>query len=153
MSEIENRLKEMGISLPEPVAPLASYVPFTIANGMMYISGQISMRNGDIIKGRLGDDMSVEAGQEAAHACGLMLLAQAKLGCDGDLSRLDRCIRLGGFITCTPEFTDQPKVINAASDMMMAAMGEAGRHARAAVGVPSLPLGAAVEIEATFSLK
>lgn len=153
MSDIENRLAKMGLTLPEPAAPVASYVPFTTVGQMVFISGQLPFQDGALVTGTLGDTMTVEAGAVAAQACGLGLLAQAKAAANGDLDRLDRCVKLGGFVACTAQFTDHPKVINGASDLMLAALGDTGRHARAAVGVPSLPLGAAVEIEAIFTLK
>ncbi|WOI52750.1 RidA family protein [Parvularcula sp. LCG005] len=153
MSEIETRLTDAGFSLPEPAAPVASYVPYTIQDRTLYISGQIPFQNGDIIRGILGESMDVEGGIAAARACALGILAQAKAACGGDLDRLDRCLKLGGFVASTPYFTDHPKVINGASDLMMLAMGEDGRHARAAVGVAALPLGAAVEVDAIFALK
>ncbi len=154
MSDIETRLADLGLTLPEPAAPVASYVPYTIANGMVFVSGQVPfIGGGAVITGTLGLDMEVEAGAKAAEVCALGLLAQVKLACDGDLGRLDRCIKLGGFVACTPDFTDQPKVINGASDLMLSALGDAGRHARAAVGVPALPLGSAVEVDGIFTLK
>lgn len=153
MHEIEQRLSDKGLTLPTPAAPVASYVPYVIHQGMIFVSGQISMVDGKVITGILGDTLTTEDGMAAAEVCALMLLAQAKAACEGDLNKLDRCLKLSGFVASTADFTDQPKVINGASDLMGLAMGEAGRHARAAVGVPSLPLGAAVEIEAIFTLK
>ncbi len=153
MTTIEDRLKAAGHTLPEPAKPVASYVPFRIAGNMLFISGQVSMDENGVITGCLGKTMDLEAGMQAAERCGLMLLAQAKAACEGDLSRLGDCVKLGGFVACTPDFQDQPKVINGASDLMVTAMGDAGRHARAAVGVPALPLGAAVEVDAIFTLK
>lgn len=152
MSEIEKRLKEHNITLPAPVAPVANYVPFVINGTWVIISGQISLSPDGLIRGRLGDDMSLEDGVHAAEVCGINLLAQLKLACAGDLSRVKHCLKLGGFVTCTNDFYDQPKVINGASDLMVRAMGDAGRHARAAVGVSALPLGAAVEIDAIFEI-
>ena len=153
MSAIETRLKTLDLTLPEPAAPVASYVPFTVESGLIFISGQLPFHDGALITGTLGNSLSTEQGAEAAKACGLGLLAQAKAACSGDLDRLDRCLKLGGFVAATPDFTDHPKVINGASDLMLAAMGDHGRHARAAVGVASLPLGAAVEVDAIFSMK
>lgn len=142
----------MGLSLPDAPAPAANYVPWVIAGEMLYVSGQISQGPGGLIKGRLGADMAVEAGAEAARACALALLAQAGAALGGDFGRLRRVVKLTGFVSSTPDFTDQPKVINGASDLMVAVLGEAGRHARSAVGVAALPLGVAVEIEAIFEI-
>jgi len=152
MSKIEARLAELGITLPEAAAPVASYVPAVEASNMLFISGQISFSDSGLIKGTLGDTMTLEDGQAAARACGLMLIAQIKKAL-GNLDRVQRIIKLGGFVACTPAFFDQPKVINGASDLMMQVFGESGKHARAAVGVPSLPLGAAVEIDAIIAVQ
>ncbi len=152
-SALERKLAEMGHALPAAAAPAANYMPFVVSDGLILVSGQLPMRDGAIAyKGRLGDGIEVEEGQDAAALCALNLLAQAKNACDGDLNRLGRCLKLGGFVACTPDFTDHPKVINGASDLIADAMGEAGRHARFAVGAASLPLGASVEVEAIFSL-
>ena len=153
MSQIENRLAELGMTLPTPAAPVASYVPYTMANGLLFISGQLPFRDGEIMTGRLGDDANEEHGILAAQYCAIGLLAQAKAACEGDLDRLGQCLKLGGFVTSTSEYTSQPKIINGASDLMERAMGDAGRHARAAVGVASLPLGAVVEVDGIFSMK
>lgn len=153
MHPIEQRLKDEGLTLPEPAAPVASYAPFVIHQNTIYISGQLPFREGKIITGRCGADLAINDAVDAARCCALMLLAQAKSACNDDLSRLDRCLKLTGFVACSPEFADHPTIINGASDLIGNAMGEAGIHARAAVGVSSLPLGAAVEIEAIFSLK
>ncbi|MEM9421395.1 MAG: RidA family protein [Pseudomonadota bacterium] len=153
MSDVETRLAALGLTLPTPAAPVASYLPYTIANGMLFVSGQLPFVEGELVTGTLGIDVEIEAGIEAAQACGLGLLAQAKAACDGDLGRLDRCIKLGGFVACAPDFQDQPKVINGTSDLMFEALGEAGRHARAAVGAPALPLGAVVEVDGIFTLR
>lgn len=153
------RLEELGIDLPAPAAPVASYVPAQIVGELLYISGQISMHNGKVIEGRLGENdagiaaLSLEEGMAAARACGIMLLAQAKAALNGDLDRVTSCVRLGGFVTCTPDFRNHPKVINGASNLMLEVMGDAGKHTRAAVGVPSLPLGAAVEIDGIFRIR
>jgi len=148
---IEARLSELGITLPEAAAPVASYVPVVVENGMAYVSGQLPFVNGELATGRLGEDVSVEEGITAARACGLMILAQLN-GAGIDLDRVKRVIKLGGFVNSTPDFTDQPKVVNGASDLMQDVFGDAGRHARAAVGVPALPLGAAVEVDAIIAL-
>ena len=153
MSAIEQRLAERGLALPEAPAPAANYVPFTISGKLVFISGQLPLQGGGVaVAGRLGDTVTLEQGQAAARLCALNLLAQAKAAAGGDLDRLVRCLKLGGFVACTPAFTDQPKVINGASDLVAEVMGEAGRHARFAVGAASLPLNAAVEVEGIFEL-
>lgn len=149
---LETRLAEMGLTLPDAPAPAANYVPWVISGNQVFVSGQISQNQGGLIRGKLGADMSTEQGAEAARHCALSLLAQLRAAVDGDLSRLKRVVKLGGFVNCTPDFTDQPKVINGASDLMVALLGDVGRHARSAVGAPSLPLGVAVEIEAIFEI-
>ncbi len=145
------KLAELGITLPTPAAPVAAYVPTVEAGGFLYVSGQVSFVDGALVKGRLGDDLTVEQGYEAARGCGLMLLAQANAAL-GSLDRIARVVKLGAFVACTQEFTDQPKVANGASELMVAVFGDAGKHSRSAVGVPSLPLGCAVEIDAVFAL-
>lgn len=152
MSHLKARLKEMGIILPTPSAPVASYIPFVISGNQLFISGQLPTKDGTLTKGILGKDLSVEQGQEAAKLCAINILAQANIALAGHLERITRVVRLGGFVACTPEFTDHPKVINGASDVMVGALSERGKHARAAVGVPSLPLGAAVEVDAIFEI-
>ena len=150
---IDNRLAELGITLPQPAAPVAAYVPAVEAGGLLHISGQISVNeNGDQIKGRLGEDLDLEAGTEAARRCGIMLIAQMKAAL-GSLDRVERVVKLGAFVNSAPSFTDQPKVANGASVLMQEVFGEAGRHARSAVGVPVLPLGVAVEIDAIVAVK
>ncbi|MCC5966111.1 MAG: RidA family protein [Natronohydrobacter sp.] len=149
---IESRLAELGLSLPEAPAPAANYVPFVQSGPLVFISGQISSGPDGLICGKLGDDLSIEQGASAARACGLALIAQLRAACGGDLTRLRRVVKLTGFVNCTPDFTDQPKVVNGCSDLMVAVFGEAGRHARAAVGAPALPLGVAVEIEGIFEI-
>ncbi|HEX6143340.1 MAG TPA: RidA family protein [Geminicoccaceae bacterium] len=154
MSAIEQRLEEMGLRLPPAAAPAANYVPFVVSAGLIFISGQLPIQGGGVaVRGRLGDGVSLEEGQSAARLCALNVLAQAKAATDGDLERIARCVKLGGFVACSPEFIDHPKVINGASDLIARVMGEAGSHARFAVGCPSLPLGAAVEVEAIFALR
>jgi enamine deaminase RidA (YjgF/YER057c/UK114 family) len=150
---IEARLAEMGVTLPEAPAPAANYVPWVIAGDLVIVSGQISIWDGQLITGKLGADMDVAAGQAAARVCAINLLTQVKAACGGDLDRLDRVIRLGGFVNATPDFTAHPQVVNGASDFMAEALGEAGRHARAAVGCASLPMGVAVEVEGMFRIK
>ncbi len=152
MVDVAARLAELGFELPKPAAPVANYVPWTVSGMTLYISGQLSVGPQGLIRGCLGRDLDVAAGAKAAESCALYLLAQAGLALGGDFFRLSRCLRLGGFVASTPDFFDQPKVINGASDLMVAVLGDAGRHARAAVGVPSLPLGAAVEIDGVFEI-
>ena len=150
---VEDKLAEMGLTLPKPAAPVAAYVPVVIAGGMAYVSGQVSMRDGQLIKGRLGENMGLEEGMAAAQACGLMIVAQLKAALDGDLSRVEKIVKLGAFVSSTADFVDQPKIANGASELMVALFGEAGRHARSAVGVPVLPLGVAVEIDAIVAIR
>lgn len=150
---IEARLAELGVTLPDAPAPAANYVPFVALGNIVHVSGQISQDANGLIKGRLGDDMSIEDGAAAAKRCAISLLAQVRNACGGDLSRLVRVIKLTGFVNSTPEFTDQPKVINGASDFLVAALGDVGRHARSAVSAASLPLGVAVEIEGIFEIR
>jgi enamine deaminase RidA (YjgF/YER057c/UK114 family) len=145
------KLAELGLSLPTPAAPVAAYVPTVEAGGFLYVSGQVSFVDGALVKGKLGDDLSVEQGYAAARGCGLMLLAQAEAAL-GSLDRIARVVKLGAFVACTPDFTDQPKVANGASELMVAVFGDVGKHSRSAVGVPSLPLGCAVEIDAVFAV-
>lgn len=150
--EIEQRLSELGLTLPDAPAPAANYVPFVQSGSLVFVSGQISSGPDGLICGKLGADLSLDDGVAAARACALALIAQLRAACGGDLTRLRRVVKLTGFVNCTPDFTDQPKVVNGASDLMVAVFGEAGRHARAAVGAPSLPLGVAVEIEGVFEI-
>ncbi len=150
---ISARLAELGIQLPEPAAPVAAYVPAVEIGGFLYISGQLPFReDGSLITGRLGEDYDVSHGREAAERCGVMLLAQMKKAL-GSLDRVERIVKLGAFVSSTAGFTDQPKVANGASELMAEVFGEAGKHARSAVGVPVLPLGAAVEVDAVVALK
>jgi len=148
---VEQRLADLGVAIPAAAAPAANYVPWRRLGGQLFIAGQLPMRDGKVaISGRVGEEVSVEQAQHAAQLCALNILAQVKAACDGSFPETLVCARLGGFVACVPTFTDHPKVINGASDLMVAALGDAGRHARFAVGVASLPLGAAVEIDATF---
>lgn len=150
---IEARLAELGITLPEAPNPVANYVPHAISGNLLFISGQISKgADGKIVTGALGDTVSVEDGQQAARLCALNILAQAKAAL-GDLDRIIQVVRLTGFVNATPAFTDHPKVVNGASDLMVEVLGDKGRHTRAAVGVASLPLGSAVEVDATIAIK
>ena len=153
MSQIEARLAELGIVLPDAPAPAANYVPFVISGNMVYISGQISQNAGGLIKGKLGVDVTVEQGADAAKACAISLLAQLKAATGGKIDRMTRLVKLVGFVNSSADFTDQPKVINGASDFMVAVLGDAGRHARSAVSAASLPFGVAVEIEAVFEIE
>ena len=150
---IEDKLAELGLTLPQPAAPVAAYVPVVISGGMAYVSGQVSMKDGQLIKGRLGETMTPEEGIAAAQACGLMIVAQLKAALGGDLSRVEKIVKLGAFVSSTADFVDQPKIANGASELMVALFGEAGRHARSAVGVPVLPLGVAVEIDAIVAVR
>ena len=150
---IDARLKELGLELPQATAPIANYVPYTVNGKLVVVSGQVSVRDGKPeFVGKLGAGMSIAEGQEAAKLCALNILAHVKTACGGDLDKVKRVLRLGGFVNCTPDFTDMPQVVNGASDLMVAVFGEAGKHARAAVGVSSLPLGVAVEVEAMVEL-
>jgi enamine deaminase RidA (YjgF/YER057c/UK114 family) len=149
---ISSRLAERGIALPNAPAPAANYVPFVLDGTTLYVSGQISQGPDGLIKGRLGDTLSVEDGAAAAQRCAISLLAQVNAACGGDLSRLKRVIKLTGFVNSTADFTDQPKVINGASDFLVEILGDAGRHARSAVSAAALPLGVAVEIEGIFEI-
>ena len=144
---IESKLTELGITLPEAPAPAANYVPWVISGNLLFVSGQISA-----LKGRLGDDLAVEQGAEAARGCGLSLLAQARAAL-GSLDRVARVVKLGGFVNSTATFTDQPEVVNGCSNLMVEVFGDKGRHARAAVSCPTLPRGVAVEIEAVFEIE
>lgn len=150
--EIDAKLAELGLTLPAPAAPVAAYVPVVVAGGLAHVSGQLPFIGSDFVKGRLGEGVSLEQGVQAAQACGLMILAQLKAAL-GSLSRVERVVKLGGFVNSTGDFTDQPKVINGASELMAAVFGEAGKHARSAVGVPVLPLGAAVEVDAVVAVR
>jgi enamine deaminase RidA (YjgF/YER057c/UK114 family) len=150
---IDQRLSELGIVLPQPAAPVASYVPAVEQGGLVHISGQISFaEDGSLIKGRLGDNMELDDGIVAARRCGIMLLAQIKAAL-GSLDRVERVVKLGVFVNSAPAFTDQPKVANGASELMQDVFGELGRHARSAVGVTVLPLGVAVEVDAIVAIK
>ena len=150
---VEKKLQELGITLQEPRAPMANYVPFVRTGSLLNVSGQICLDGGGklVAKGRLGDGVSIEAGQQAARTCAINLLAQVKAAI-GDLDRVTRVVRLGGFINSAPGFIDGPKVMNGASDVMVAAFGDKGRHARSTVGVAALPADAAVEVEGLFEV-
>ena len=150
---IEKRLGELDIELPPANAPAGNYVPFVQSGNLLFISGQIPVVDGKpAFIGTLGAEFTVEDGAAAARTCALSILAQAREALGGDLDRVTRCVKLSGFVASTPDFTDQPKVINGASDLLVEVFGEAGRHARAAVGMAALPLGVAVEVEAIFEV-
>ena len=153
LSTYDEKLVELNIVLPDAPAPAANYVPYVQSGNLVYISGQISMGPDGLVTGKLGDGFSIEDGQAAARICAINLIAQLKSACGGDLSKLVRVVRLGGFVNSTLDFTDHPKVVNGASDLMVEVFGDAGRHARAAVGCSSLPLGVAVEVEGLFEVK
>lgn len=151
---IVQKLKEMNIELPKPAAPLAAYVPVVISNGAAYVSGQLPLRDGKIAySGTFGKDIDVEEGQKAAQLCAVNILAALSGALGGDLGRVGRLVKISGFCAATPDFKDHPKVINGASEFFKAVMGDNGSHARAALGVSSLPLGAAVEVEAIFEVR
>jgi enamine deaminase RidA (YjgF/YER057c/UK114 family) len=150
---IDAKLAELGIALPTPAAPVANYIGFNVVGKLVIVSGQIPLQDGKVaVTGKLGAGVPIEYGQRAARICFVNLLAQVKAAC-GDLDRVKRVVRLGGFVACTPDFTQQPQVINGASDLAVAVFGDKGRHARAAVGCPSLPMDAAVEVEGMFELE
>jgi enamine deaminase RidA (YjgF/YER057c/UK114 family) len=149
----EENLKKLKIDLPDAPSPVGAYLAYKIIKNFVFISGQVSFRNnGELIKGKLGLNLTLEQGQDAAKACAINILSQIKAACDGDLNKIKNCIKLTGFVNSIDSFIDQPKVINAASEMMTQILGESGKHSRAAVSVNSLPLGAAVEIEAIFEI-
>ena len=150
---IENKLADMGVTLPNAPAPAANYVPFVQVGDIVYISGQISNDENGLITGKLGADVDVAAGAAAARTCAINLLAQVRSACGGDLDRLVRVVKLTGFVNSTVDFTDQPKVVNGASDFLVEVLGEAGRHSRSAVSAASLPMGVAVEIEGIFQIR
>jgi enamine deaminase RidA (YjgF/YER057c/UK114 family) len=152
MSKIETRLAELGVTLPDAPAPAANYVPFVQVGDLVFVSGQISMQDSALITGKVGADLDTAAGAAAAKTCAIGLLAQLKAACNGDIDRLVRVVKLTGFVNSTPDYTEQPKVINGCSDFLVAALGEAGRHSRSAVSAGALPLGVAVEIEAIFQI-
>ena len=150
---IEDNLKKLNINLPEAPDPVGSYVATKIVGKFLYVSGQVSINeNGEFIKGKVGKDLNLELGYEAAKRCALNIVSQAKKACNNDLSRIKSCIKLTGYVNSSENFTDQPKVINGASDLISSVFGEIGKHTRAAVSVNSLPLGVAVEVDAIFEL-
>lgn len=153
MSRIEERLAALGLALPTPPTPIANFLPFRVEGSLVFLAGQVNEWNGTVpYVGKLGRELELEDGQKAAQLCALNLLACLKLACDGDLDRVSGCVRVGGFVNCMPEYEWVPMVVNGASDLFAALLGEAGLHARTAVGVASLPRRAAVEVEALFSI-
>ncbi|HEX8900674.1 RidA family protein [Vitreimonas sp.] len=153
MGRVDARLQELGITLPTPPAPVASYVPYVVSGNLVYVSGQVSVDASGGIKGKLGDAIEVEEGQAAARLCALNLLAQVKAACGGDLDRVKRVVKLSGFVNVTADFSPIPQVVNGCSDVMVAVFGDAGRHSRSAVGVANLPLDFAVEVDGIFELE
>ena len=150
----EDKIKELKIELPEAKAPVGNYVATKITGNLLYVSGQVSIdSNGELIKGKVGKDLTTDEAYKAAGRCGISIISQVKNACEGDLSRVKSCIKLTGFVNSTDDYTEQPKVINGASDTIVKIFGEAGMHTRAAVSVNSLPLGVAVEVDAIFELK
>lgn len=153
-SNIDKRLAEIGVDLPAPGAPAGNYVPYVITGDLVFMAGQVAREAGRIkYAGKLGREVSIEDGVQAARLCAINLLAQLKGACEGNLDRVERCVRLGGFVNSAPDFLDHPKVVNGASDLIVEVFGERGRHARTAVGVAVLPMDSAVEVEAVFQLK
>jgi enamine deaminase RidA (YjgF/YER057c/UK114 family) len=151
--EIDARLEELGIELPEPAVPVANYVAYVVTGNLIFVSGQVPVVGGEFkYVGKVGGDLTVEDGQAAARLCGINIIAQLKKALDGDLDRVTRVVKLGGFVNSTPDFTDQPKVINGASNLMAEVFGDKGKHARAAVSAAALPLGVAVEVEAVVEI-
>ncbi|MBL4805416.1 MAG: RidA family protein [Alphaproteobacteria bacterium] len=151
--ELVEKLQALGLELPQAAAPAANYVPYVVSGKHLFVAGQIPFLNGQSMHlGRLGEDLNVDDGVEAARACALNILAQANAAVVGEWTQIKKLVKLGGFVNCTPDFTDHPKVVNGASDLFVEVMGAKGKHARFAVGAPSLPLGVAVEIDAIFEL-
>ncbi len=153
MSQVEERLAAQGITLPQPVAPVANYVPFVRVGGLVHISGQVSLDAGGGVRGIVGEDVDMETAKGAARLCGINLIAQMRAACDGDLDRVVRVVKLGGFVQAGPGFFEIPQVVNGASDVMVAAFGDAGKHARSAVGVYRLPMNFAVEVDAVVEIR
>lgn len=153
MSQVEERLAAQGITLPQPVAPVANYVPFVRVGGLVHISGQVSLDAGGGVRGIVGEDVDMETAKGAARLCGINLVAQMRAASDGDLDRVVRVVKLGGFVQAGPGFFEIPQVVNGASDVMVAAFGDAGKHARSAVGVYRLPMNFAVEVDAVVEIR
>jgi enamine deaminase RidA (YjgF/YER057c/UK114 family) len=153
MNQYEETLAKLGLTIPDLTPPVANFVPYVVTGNLVYVSGQVPIRDGKaVFEGKLGREFSVEQGQEAARACALTVLSVIRHACGGDLDKVKRCVRLGGFVNSTPDFTAQPQVLNGASDLMVLVFGDRGRHARVAISVNSLPLGAAVEVDAIFEI-
>ncbi len=147
--QIDARLEELGIEVPQPAAPVANYVAYVVTGNLIFVSGQVPIEGGEFkFKGKLGAEISIEDGQAAARLCGINIIAQLKQALDGDLDRVARIVKLGGFVNSTPDFVQQPQVINGVSDLMVEVFGDKGKHARAAVSAGSLPIGVAVEVDA-----
>ncbi len=154
MATIDERLAELNIELPAAPSPAANYVPFVISGGLVFISGQVPMRDGKLeYRGKVGSEFTLEQGKDCARLVAINILSVLRAACDGDLDRVRRCVKLGGFVNCTDDFDQQPQVINGASDLMVEVLGEAGRHARFAVGTNVLPFNVAVEIDAIFEIE
>ncbi|MBB3890427.1 enamine deaminase RidA (YjgF/YER057c/UK114 family) [Phenylobacterium haematophilum] len=153
MSKVEERLSALGLTLPQPNPPVANYVPFVRAGDLVHISGQVSVDAGGGIRGTVGEDVDMETAKAAARLCGINLIAQMKAACDGDLDRVVRVVKLGGFVQAGPDFLEIPQVVNGASDLMVEAFGDTGKHARSAVGVYRLPLGFSVEVDAVVQVR
>ena len=151
--KIDQQLAKLGIKIPEPRSPSANYVPFVRTGNLVFVSGQVSMAEDGLIAGKLGEDVDIETGIKGARACGLNLLGQLKVACDGNLDKVKRVIKLGGFVNATPDFIHPPTILNGASDLMVEIFGDSGRHARFAVATASLPQGAAVEVDGTFEIE
>ncbi len=152
--DINKRLEELNIDIDKASAPAGSYIPYVISNNLVFISGQLPFINGELtVKGKIGDKVSIEEGIKMAQACAMALLSQLKAACNGDLNKVRKVVKLGGFVASTPDFTDQPKIINGASDLLVKIFEENGRHARFAVGVPALPRDVPVEIEGIFEIE
>jgi len=150
--QIDARLQQLGLTLPEAPAPAANYVPYVVTGKLVFVAGQVSRGPGGFITGKLGKDLTVAQGQEAAKVCALNILAQVKAACGGDLDRVVRCVKVGGFVNCLDSFQEQPQVINGCSDLFVQVLGDTGRHARFAVGSNMLPFNAAVEVDAVFEI-
>jgi enamine deaminase RidA (YjgF/YER057c/UK114 family) len=154
MSAIDKKLAELGITLPNPPAPIAAYVPYVVTDRLVFVAGQVPSENGQVkYTGTVGADVDIATGQKAARLCALNVIAQVRSACGGDLDRVERCVKLGGFVASTPSFTDQAQIINGASELMQEVFGEAGKHARFAVGANVLPRNACVEVDAIFALR
>lgn len=152
--QIDARLAELGIVIPQAAAPAANYVPYVVAGNLLHVAGQVTLQDGKLAYvGRVGREFGIDEAYQAARLCGLNLIAQAKAACGGDLDRVKRVVKLGGFVNCTPDFVDHPKVVNGASDLMVEVFGDKGRHARFAVGAPSLPFDVAVEVDGIFEIE